>query len=245
MKSFTKPLLAVIVGVALAACANAAGENLETVKTALQKKFPGRNVESVRVTPIKGLYEVVFPGRQIIYTDAKADYIVVGDMVDVAARKSLTEARARELSRTDFAKLPFDKAIKLVKGTGTRKVAVFSDPDCPFCKKIEQETLSKLDNVTIYTFLYPLAELHPDAARKSALIWCSADKQKAWDSWMLEGKLPVGDDKCATPIADIQTLAAGLGISGTPAMVFESGEIVSGAIALKDFEAYLTPKPKA
>ncbi|HEY9103805.1 DsbC family protein [Chitinimonas sp.] len=245
MKSLTKPLLAVVVGMALAACANAAGENLDNVKAALNKKFPGRNVESVRVTPIKGLYEVVFPGRQIVYTDAKADYILVGDLVDVAARKSLTEARARELSKTDFAKLPFDKAIKLVKGTGARKVAVFSDPDCPFCKKIEHETLSKLDNVTIYTFLYPLAELHPDATRKSALIWCAADRQQAWDNWMFKGQLPEGKGDCANPIADIQALAAGLGISGTPAMVFEDGQIVSGAIPQQDFEAKLGDKPKA
>ncbi|QDQ27331.1 DsbC family protein [Chitinimonas arctica] len=243
MTSLSKRLLTAAVGLALVACANAAGgDSPESVKVELKKKFPDRQVESVRTTPVKGLYEVVFAGRQVIYSDARADYILVGDMVDVKSRSSLTEARIRELSKTDFNALPLDKAIKLVRGTGARKVAVFSDPDCPFCKKIEQETLSKLDNVTIYTFLYPLTQLHPDAPRKSALIWCAADKQKAWEGWMFEGKLPEGDGKCPTPLADIETLTNKLGISGTPAMVFENGEMMSGAIPLEAFEAKLSAK---
>ncbi|WP_269533545.1 DsbC family protein [Chitinimonas sp. BJYL2] len=242
MMSLPKRLSLMSIALMLAACVNAASDNNKATKDALQKKFPERTIESVRATPIKGLYEVVFAGRQVVYSDPKGDYIVVGDLVDVAARQSLTEARIRELSKVDFKTLPLDKAIKLVKGNGSRKVAVFSDPDCPFCKRLETDTISKLDNVTVYTFMLPLASLHPDAARKSALIWCAPDKLAAWNAWMLEGRLPQGDGKCANPVNDIVAMAERYGINGTPALVFESGEMVSGAIAAPAFEAHLNKK---
>jgi len=242
MIAFNKRLFAALVGLSLAACANAAGDAPANLKADIQKKFPNRPIESVRTTPLKGIYEVVMEGRQIIYTDNRGDFILVGDLVDVKNKVSLTESRMKELTRVDFASLPLDKALKLVRGTGARKVAVFSDPDCPFCKKIERETIAKLDNVTVYTFLYPLAQLHPDAARKSALIWCAADRQKAWQGWMFEGKLPEGSDSCPNPVADTVALADKLGINGTPAMVFESGELVSGAIPVEEFEAKLSAK---
>lgn len=244
MYPIAKRILAVSIAMSLAACADAAtnADTPDTVKAAVQKKFPGRNVDAVRATPMKGIFEVVFQGRQIVYTDAHADYILVGDLVDVKNRASLTEARVKELSKTEFNQLPFDSAIKVVHGTGERKVAVFSDPDCPFCKKIEHETLSKLDNVTIYTFMFPLTQLHPDAARKAALIWCAGDKNQAWQAWMFDGKLPEGDGKCANPGQTIAILADKLGINGTPAMVFQNGELVSGAIGLEDFEAHLNAK---
>lgn len=246
MYPIAKRLLAVSIAMSLAACADAAtttaADTPDTVKAAIQKKFPGRNVDAVRTTPVKGIYEVNFQGRQVIYTDAHADYIFVGDLIDVKSHLSLTEARVKELSKTDFTALPFEKAIKVVRGNGTRKVAVFSDPDCPFCKKIEHETLSKLDDVTIYTFMLPLTQLHPDAPRKASLIWCAGDKVKAWQDWMFEGKLPDGNSQCPTPGDDIAKLAEKLGVNGTPAMVFENGELVSGAIPLEDFKAHLVAK---
>ncbi|MGQ5524977.1 DsbC family protein [Chitinimonas sp. PSY-7] len=245
MNLIAKRIAAASVGFALAACANAAGESPASVKAEMEKKFPQRPVTSVRATPIKGMYEVVLGSKQIVYTDAKVDHLFVGDMIDVKTRSSLTEARVRELSRTDFSTLPLDKAIKEVRGKGTRKVAVFSDPDCPFCKKLERDTIAKLDDVTVYTFLMPLAQLHPDAARKSSLIWCAEDRQKAWSNWIMDGKLVEGDGSCATPLAEIASIAEKLEINGTPAMVFESGEMVSGAIDAKEFEAKLNSKPVA
>jgi thiol:disulfide interchange protein DsbC len=245
MNPIAKRIAAVSIGLALAACANAAGDNTASVKAAVEKKFPQRPVASVRATPVKGVYEVVFAPKQVVYTDAKVDFIFVGDMVDLKTRTSLTEARIKELSRTDFASLPLDKAIKEVRGNGARKVAVFSDPDCPFCKKLERDTIAKLDNVTVYTFLMPLAQLHPDAARKSALIWCAADPVKAWKDWMLDGKLPQGEAQCANPLAEIAALSEKLDVSATPSMVFESGELVSGAIEAADFDAKLNEKPAA
>jgi thiol:disulfide interchange protein DsbC len=180
--------------------------------------------------------------RQVVYADAKGEFVMVGDLVDMKRHASLTEERMRELSKTDFSKLPFDQAFKVVKGDGSRKVAVFSDPDCPFCKKLEHDTLSKLDNVTIYTFLLPLVQLHPDSARKASLIWCAQDKVKAWNDWMNEGKLPENDASCANPGKDVLTLAGKLGVNATPTMVFESGEVSAGAMDAKEFEAKLAAK---
>ena len=117
---------------------------------------------------------------------------------DTETKRNLTEARQRELKRIAFASLPLDLAIKNVKGNGERKVAVFSDADCPFCARLEND-LKNVDNVTIYTFLYPIDQLHPDAARKSKAIWCAPDKVKAWDEFFVSGKLPDNAGNCATP----------------------------------------------
>ncbi|MBV8465531.1 MAG: DsbC family protein [Burkholderiales bacterium] len=232
----------------LTACVDAASEqpDLATVKAAAQKKFEHRNVESVRATPIKGVYEVVMKPRQIVYADASMSYMFVGgDLVDIDKRVSLTEARMQELMHTDFATLPFDKAIKIVHGDGTRKVAIFSDPDCPFCKKLERDTLKSMQNVTMYVFLFPLTDLHPDASHKASLIWCSDNRAAAWQTWIYEGKLPTNDGKCETPIASIATLAQDLQVRATPTMVFENGDITAGAIDTGDFETKLVAKKKS
>jgi thiol:disulfide interchange protein DsbC len=114
--------------------------------------------------------------NQILYTDTKADYIIVGEMIDTKTRKSLTREKQDELNKVSFSDLPLENAVKVVKGDGSRKLAVFTDVDCPYCKKLEQE-LAKVDNVTIYSFLYPLP-MHADAPRKSKLVWCSADRAR-------------------------------------------------------------------
>jgi thiol:disulfide interchange protein DsbC len=243
MNRLAKCLTIALAGIAMTACVDAAGDpDLGTVKAEISKKFTGRNVQSVRATPVKGLFEVVLEPRQVVYADAHGDYVLVGDLVDVKKHVSLTEERMKELSRTDFSKLPFDQAFKIVKGNGSRKVAVFSDPDCPFCKKLEHDTLAKVDNVTTYIFLLPLTQLHPDSSRKASLLWCAQDKQKAWDAWMAEGKLPANDGSCATPLKDIEALAGKLGVQATPTMVFESGEVAAGAFDADTFEAKLVAK---
>ncbi|AXK39796.1 DsbC family protein [Crenobacter cavernae] len=213
------------------------------VKKAFTERFPNRPVKSVAATPLPGIYEVVLPNRQIMYTDAKVNYLFLdANLIDVQKRESLTEARMASLSRVDWSTLPLADAVKEVRGSGKRKLAVFSDPDCPFCKKLERETIARLDNVTVYTFLYPLAQLHPDAERKSRQIWCSADRTAAWIGLMREGKALSGPDNCATPLDKLQKLGDSLGINGTPALVFESGRLVSGAQPLEQVEAWLDEK---
>lgn len=245
LKQLTRTL-AVAGMVGLAGCSVAAdggAKQIAAVKEKLAKKLPGRSVTAVNVSPMGGLYEVVMDGKMIVYTDAKAEYLVFGDMVDIEKRKSVTEERMAELRKVDFAKLPFEMAIKDVRGDGSRKLAVFSDPDCPFCKKLERESLKDLNNVTIYTFLMPLAQLHPDAARKSRLIWCAPDRLAAWKGWILDGKLPEnGKDDCENPVDKTIALGNQLGVNGTPALMFPNGKTVPGAIPREEIEKLLAEK---
>lgn len=233
-----RPLALALASFSLLACTAQAADDSDAVKKAFAKQFPERKVLSVAPTSMKGVYEVVMPGRQIVYTDARAEHLLVGELIDVKKRESLTEKRMSQLSKVDWKQLPLEQAIKEVRGQGRRQLAVFSDPDCPFCKKLEA-TLAQLDDVTIYTFLFPLAELHPDAARKSAQIWCANDRAEAWTQFMRKGIAPQGAGDCDTPIAKLQTLGQQLGISGTPALIFPNGQLVPGAIGKEDIEKLL------
>ena len=151
-----RPLAAFMLAIPLLACAAGTADNTDSVRQAFEKKFPQRQVQAVRATPVTGIYEIVLPDRQVVYADAKVKHLFVGDLIDVDARQSLTEARVAELSKVDWKNLPLDLAFKEVRGNGSRKLAVFSDPDCPFCKRLERDSLKGVTNVTIYTFLYPL-----------------------------------------------------------------------------------------
>lgn len=238
MKHFTRTLIAAGM-IAMTACSANADAPPKELKATLAKKL-GQPVDSVKETPIKGLYEVVLNQRHIVYSDAKGEYVVVGDLVNVASKKSLTEARMAELNKVDFAKLPLADAIKEVRGDGKRQLVVFSDPDCPFCKGLETQSLAGVDNITIYTFLMPLASLHPDAARKSELIWCAENPTKAWQDFMHQGKLPTdGKTTCENPVARNVKLGESLGINGTPALIFADGQIVSGAIPKEEIKKIL------
>lgn len=208
-----------------------------TVRKVLEQKFPGAEVRGIAKTPYFGLYEVQFDDR-IIYTDAKAKYLLVGSVYDTESKMNLTEDRQRKLNRVDFATLPLDMAIKRVKGTGERTFVIFSDADCPFCAKLEQE-LKGVDNVTIYTFLFPIDSLHPDSARKSRMIWCSADPTKAWDAYFDSGALPDNKGDCDNPIAKTAELGAKFKVNATPTLVFADGSVVPGAIPTQRIEAEL------
>lgn len=141
-----------------------------SLKKAVEAAYPKFKVESVSKTPYPGLYEVFMAG-QIIYTDEKMSFLIAeGRLVDPKSKKDLTAERMDELTKIDFAKLPLDQAIKVVKGNGSRKLVVFSDVDCPYCKRLEQNELSNITDVTVYTYLYPIVQLHPDAAAKSKEI---------------------------------------------------------------------------
>lgn len=226
----------ILFGLAMSGYALAAPDDLGQVRAEVAKKFHGYEVVSVNPTPIQGIFEVLLAPTQIIYTDAHADYVLSGALIDVAKQVNLTESRLAQLTRIDFSKLPLGQAIKTVKGNGAAKLAVFSDPDCPYCKRLDRDTLSKLDNVTIYTFLFPLDQ-HTDAARKSGLIWCASDKSTAWSDWMTNGKLPAAHNGCAAPLEANQTLARKLGVRATPTLVLENGELVAGALGKDELDA--------
>ncbi|MES2503117.1 MAG: DsbC family protein [Pseudomonadota bacterium] len=215
-----------------------------SLKKAIEAAYPKFKVDSVVKTPYAGLYEV-FMGGQIIYTDEKLSFIIAeGRLVDPKSKKDVTGERLEELTKIDFNSLPLDKAIKIVKGNGSRKLVVFSDVDCPYCKQLERKELSNITDVTVYTFLYPIDQLHPDAANKSRSIWCATNREKAWTDWILKDQLPTSTGKCEVPLEKVGELARKFGITGTPALIFSDGKRVPGAVPYKEIERYLQAASK-
>jgi thiol:disulfide interchange protein DsbC len=215
-----------------------AGAEAANIKRLLEQKFPGAQVSNVAKTGYMGLYEAQFDG-QMVYTDAKVAYVLVGSVYDTATKQNLSEERLRKLNRVAWDSLPLDLAIKKVKGNGQRKLVVFSDADCPFCARLESE-LKSVDDVTIYTFLYPIDQLHPDSARKSKIIWCAPDRIKAWDEFFASGKLPDNKGDCETPLAVTHELGQKLRVSATPTLVFADGSIVPGALPRQRLETEMS-----
>ncbi|NCS65208.1 MAG: thiol:disulfide interchange protein [Hydrogenophilales bacterium CG03_land_8_20_14_0_80_62_28] len=196
------------------------------IRKNLESSFPGVKIDSVGKSPVAGLYEVVVDGSHVIYVDKDAKYVFEGMLVDAATKRNLTQEKVDKLTLVGFDSLPLQQAIKVVKGDGKRRLAVFSDPDCPYCKKLEPE-LAKLTNVTIYTFAYPLP-MHTDAARKSRLVWCSADPVKAWEDLMLNNTVPEGKDDCPNPVEANLALGDKLHIQGTPNIILGNGKRIPG-----------------
>ena len=219
------------------------------IKKQLETKFPGAAIGVITRSPYFGLFEVQLD-NQLVYTDAKAKYILVGSVYDVDAKVNLTEKRMRKLNRIDIASLPMELAFKRVKGSGERKLIIFSDADCPYCAKLENE-LKTVDNVTIYTFLFPIDALHPDSARKSRIIWCSADRVKAWDAFFANGSLPANAGDCDNPVEKTHVLGEKLRVQATPTLIFADGSVIPGAIPPEQMEvefknaAAETKKPSA
>jgi len=216
------------------------------IRHSLESRFPGTHVNEINKSAVPGMYEVVLDGRQgpmVVYSDDKASYLLVGDLLDIKNERNLTKERMEKLTAVKFDSLPLAQAIKTVKGDGKRRLAVFSDLDCPYCKKLEAE-LAKIDNVTIYTFPYPLA-MHADAPRKSRLIWCSKDRAAAWSDYMHKGKLPAGKGDCDNPIDENLALGARLRIDGTPALIFSNGKRIPGYVEAARLDAMLNASEKA
>ena len=211
-----------------------ASPEIAAIRKSLEAKFPGADIKHVAKTDYLGLYEVMLDDT-LVYTDPKVGYIFVGAMYDTATKQNITDARSRRLNRVAIDKLPYDLAFKRVKGDGSRKLVLFSDADCPFCHRLENE-IKGLDNVTIYTFLFPIDQLHPDAARKSKQIWCAPDKVKAWDEFFASGKVPDNKGDCGDPVAKTQALGNSLKINATPTLVFADGTMIPGALPLPQIE---------
>ncbi len=210
-----------------------------SVKKAVEAKLGGK-VSGVTKTSYLGLYEVYADG-QIIYTDEKVSALLIGTLIDGKTMKNVTDERMQKLTAIKFSDLPLELAVKQVRGDGKRAFATFEDPNCGYCKKLAKD-MAKLDNVTIYTFLYPI--LSPDSLEKSKQIWCSADKAKAWNDWMVDGKAPSGKSDCDTTAVQ-KTVEAGrkLAINGTPTIFFSDGERVPGAVPVAKIEAKLAQMP--
>jgi thiol:disulfide interchange protein DsbC len=219
---------------AMACCLNAVADEAE-IRKMMEAKL-GTKVESVTKSGYMGLYEVFADGN-IVYTDEKGTAFIVGPLIDGKTMKNVTEERMKKLTAIKFSELPLDRAIKQVRGDGKRVMATFEDPNCGYCKRLAKDLL-KLDNVTVYTFLLPI--LSEDSVRKSKQIWCSADRAKAWNDWMIDGKAPSGREDCDTgAVTKNQEFGRKLNISGTPTMFFADGERVPGAMPLARIEQKL------
>jgi thiol:disulfide interchange protein DsbC len=193
-------------------------------------------VDSVTKTPYGGMYEVRTNG-DIFYTDETARYLFVGKVMDLTTLQDLTRARVDQISAIKFSDLPLEQAIKTVKGNGKRVMAVFEDPNCPFCRKLHQ-TMQGIDNVTVYTFLLPI--LSDDSALKSKDIWCAPDRAQAWRSWMAESKpAPAAPAGCRTPNEQVLALGRKLRVAGTPTIYFADGSRTGSAFETASLEAKL------
>jgi thiol:disulfide interchange protein DsbC len=227
---------AAIASVAVAVDAPAKPDSAEAaVKALVQKKLPQAQVERVAKTPVNGIYEV-FGDGQILYVDETVSHVFSGSLISVDKNVDLTQESLGRLTAIKFDQLPLNLAFKKVKGKGTRKLAYFGDPNCGFCKRFEQD-LTKIDNVTIYVFLYPV--LGPDSVEKAKSIWCSKDRAKAWDNQLVNGIAPTAPGTCSTPIDKIVAYGTQKKINGTPTMFFADGQRVPGAIPVDQIEKRL------
>ncbi|NYE24436.1 DsbC family protein [Pigmentiphaga litoralis] len=214
------------------AAAPTAAEN--TVKKLFSDRFGAVAIDSVTRTPY-GLYEVRI-GSDLLYTDDKVSFVLDGTLIDAATKRNVTRERVEKLLAVNFDELPLDLAIKQVRGNGSRRIALFEDPNCGYCKQL-RKSMTGIDNVTVYTFLYPI--LAPDSTTKSRAVWCSADRAKTWDDWMLNGKTPTGAGTCDTPIEKVVALGKKLQITGTPTIFFGDNTRVGGAMPPDQLKAKL------
>lgn len=221
--------------IAMAALAMPAFANPDTVRAELAKKYPEVKADRITKAGYGELYEV-FTNGELIYTDEKVTFLFLGSLVDAATRANVSDARLQKLTAISFNELPFDQAIKLVRGKGTRKMAIFEDPNCGYCKKFEQD-INAMEDITAYIFAYPI--LSQDSIEKSKQIWCSPDRLKAWQDMMLRQKPPVAKATCENPIDKVVALGQKLRITGTPTTFFEDGERISGALPKDRIEAKL------
>ena len=216
--------------------ANSAFAGEAAIRAEMGKKFPYSKIISISKTPYLGLYEVAFDD-QLVYTDEKMTYLFSGNILDMRTMKNLTEAREKQLYTIEFNALPFDLALKSVKGNGQRKLAIFTDPNCQYCKKLEKEMVN-LANATVYIFVISIL---PGSKEKARFIWCSPDKLQAWEDHMLREVDPKSDKTCDTAdLTKILKLAKRLRINVTPTLIFEDGVIKSGTMTLDKLDRRLT-----
>ena len=214
-----------------------AGE--KEIRQSLQSGFPKIGaLEHIIKTPYVGLYVVIING-QLLYTDEQGQYLINGSVIEVKSRNNLSEQRRKQLFTIDFDKLPFDLAVKKVKGSGKHKLVYFTDPNCEYCKRLERE-LIKVSDVTLYVFLYPIFDGSDEVVRN---INCAKDPARAWDDWMLKGIAPASAS-CTTSTEKVLALGKKLQINGTPNLIFSNGAKAEGFISAEDLEKRFTADSK-
>ncbi|MBI2750485.1 MAG: DsbC family protein [Burkholderiales bacterium] len=209
------------------------------IRENLDKRMPDLpKIDEVTSAPIPGLYEVRI-GTDIFYTDEQGNHLIQGNIIDTRTRTDLTRARIDKLTAVNFAALPLKDAVVWKQGTGARKLAVFADPNCGYCKSFEKDMVNVRD-VTVYTFLYPI--LGGDSPQKSRDVWCAEDPATVWRAWMIEGKSPpLHMGQCDdSALQRVMVLGRKHRITGTPTLVFENGTRIPGALPASQIEKQLT-----
>jgi len=239
-----KKLLAVF---ALLAAAGGAVADEAKIRRVVEAKLGGVRVEGVQPAPLPGFFEVRFTSRegpQIVYTDAEATHIFVGELIDARNNRNLTEERLRNLSAISFDKLPLELSVKVQRGSGKRVLAIFSDPYCPACRQFEQ-TLAQIEDITIYYFMYPV--IRPELADHSRAVWCSPDRGKAWLELAARPKprVPAADPSCDGPVERVVDLGRTLGVSSTPTLFFANGERLRGGLPAPQLRTMLDDSGRA
>jgi thiol:disulfide interchange protein DsbC len=226
MKTATRTLLATV---ALMVMGSVHAQEAVIRKNLAERLPTLPSIDEVSKSPVPGLYEVRYGGTEILYSDEKGEHILTGSMIETKTKTDLTEARIDKLLAIDFDKLPFKDAVHIKQGTGARKMAVFVDPNCGYCKRFERD-LAAIKDVTVYTFLIPI--LGPDSTVKSRDIWCAKDASATWRAWMLDGVAPgKAAAKCDTAAIERNlAFAQKYKINGTPAVFFADGTRKPGAI---------------
>lgn len=207
------------------------------LKKILSERLPSLpKIEEISKTPMPGVFEIRVQGNEIFYADAKGDFLIQGALIDTKQKRNLTEERTEKLSAVPFESLPLKFAITQVRGNGKRKLVVFSDPNCGYCKRFERD-LQKIDNVTLYHLMYPV--LGEDSRLKSRNIACAKDRAKTWNDWMLQGITPPTVSCDNHNIDAIVEFGRKNRINGTPTMFVADGTRVPGAIDAAQIEALL------
>ena len=236
MKFFKATLTACLIAVATLATGTAFAQEAVIRKNLAERLQSLSKIEEVSKTPMNGLYEVRVNESDIFYTDAEGNFLIQGNLIDTKAKRNLTEERVDKLNAIDFGALPLKDAFTVVRGTGKRKMAVFEDPNCGYCKRFERD-LQKVSDVTIYMFLYPI--LGADSADKSKNIWCAKDKARTWQDVMVKDQ-PVPKASCDASAIDRNVeFGKKLKITGTPTVFFANGSRVPGAISAQQVEKFL------
>lgn len=222
--------------IALVLLAGAAAANEAQIRKALEPKLGGARIEGIQPAPMPGLFEVRFrssEGIQVVYADATGNYVFQGKIFDTRNDRDLTGERVRKLNAIRFDALPLDQAVKIKRGNGSRVMAMFSDPYCPACRQFERE-LAKMDNLTVYVFMYPV--IRPANTAHSKSVWCSADRAKAWLELAAaqRPKVPEAAPTCANPVEKTLELGQGLGVNSTPTIFLANGERFAGMLAAPD-----------
>jgi thiol:disulfide interchange protein DsbC len=236
---YTVPLRRFGFAIAALAIGSACVAQEAVIRKNIAQRFPElKAIDEVNKAPMPGLYELRINGSEIYYTDAQGDFLVVGNLYDTKQKRNLTEERVDKLTAVKFDALPFKDSFTIVRGTGERKLAVFEDPNCGYCKRFERD-LQTINNVTVYMFLYPI--LGPDSNKKSEAIWCAKDRGQVWQDWMVrEQSIPSTVQMCdANALKRNVELGKNFKITGTPTLIFVDGTRVPGAIDAKQIEKHL------